>query len=65
MKKKIKPKKGLKVPFPMTRTFLPEKGEKVVWSSYWVRRLNEGAIELVEDSKIKKDFPIDKTEVES
>lgn len=48
---KIRPKDGLKVPKPLSTTFLRAEGEDVEQTSYWIRRINEGAVELVEESE--------------
>tara|TARA_R110000803_G_scaffold162194_1_gene225793 strand:+ start:7696 stop:7938 length:243 start_codon:yes stop_codon:yes gene_type:complete len=49
---KIKPaSEGLKVPFPMSRNFLKEKGQTVEKSGYWIRRLKEGCVVICKEEK--------------
>lgn len=50
---KIRPKKGLKVP-KLDGTFLKDDGELVKKNSYWVRRLNDGDVELVVEKSLPK-----------
>lgn len=52
MKIKIKPsKEGLKVVKPDTNRDLDPQGEVVEQSSYWLRRLAEGDVVLIEEMK--------------
>lgn len=47
---KVKPAKGVKVRDPKTMKHIPEEGINVEESSYWIRRLNAGDIELVKEN---------------
>lgn len=49
-RQEIKPAKGSSVLNPKTGAPLKEKGERVIWGSYWDRRLAEGSIVLVKGS---------------
>jgi len=40
----VKPAKGLQVPDPALRDFLPKEGRKVIPSEYWTRRLLDGDV---------------------
>ncbi len=40
----LKPAPGLKVRDPKTKKHLPEEGKEVSSSSFWLRRLAEGAV---------------------
>tara|TARA_Y100000310_G_scaffold243676_1_gene248268 strand:- start:35799 stop:36011 length:213 start_codon:yes stop_codon:yes gene_type:complete len=61
---KVMPKEGIKVPYPMERRFLPEKGAEVPASSYWIKRLNEGDIIEVKD-EAKKEVKKTKTKTKT
>jgi hypothetical protein len=56
MKIKIKPADGLKVRDPFRGDFLPQDGRLVDRNSYWIRRLNEASVTLVEDAKPTEKF---------
>jgi len=43
----IRPVPGRKVRVPYTRSFLPEGGARMPHEQYWLRRLQEGDVELV------------------
>lgn len=47
----LKPKDGLNVPNPLTKLNLNKDGEPVVMSTYWVRRLKDGDVVEVKESK--------------
>jgi hypothetical protein len=47
-RQKIKPAKGASVLNPRTGKPLNKKGERVIWTQYWDRRLAEKSIILVE-----------------
>lgn len=49
-RQEIKPAEGASVLNPKTGQPLKEKGERVIWGSYWDRRLAEGSIVLVKGS---------------
>ncbi len=55
MQKFLVPKKGVKVPFPLSRKFLKESGQLVEMSSYWIRRIKDGD---VLEGEIKKENPV-------
>ena len=42
----VKPKKGLKILRPDTRTVLSEVGEHVPKTSFWLRRLKQGDVSV-------------------
>jgi len=69
MKIRIRPKEGLKVPYPMSKRFLNPEGEEVERSSYWIRRLRDKDVEEVQVEKPKpapkKNKSTKKMEVES
>lgn len=69
MKFKLRPKKGVKVPYPMSQRMLSEDGEEVSRSSYWLRRIKDGDVEEVLEPKAKasnkKSRSTKKMEVES
>lgn len=44
---KVKPKPGLKVLWPEDRRELKAEGEDVPRTSYWLRRIKAGDVELV------------------
>jgi hypothetical protein len=48
MKIKIKPVEGNKVRDPYRSDVLPQDGREVERNSYWIRRLKEGSVTLVE-----------------
>ena len=50
----IKPVSGVTVRDPETLEPLSESGEKKPQNGYWLRRLNDGDIEVVEQQKKKK-----------
>lgn len=50
----IKPASGVTVRDPETLEPLSENGEKKPQNGYWLRRLNDGDIEVVEQQKKKK-----------
>ncbi|OCG27188.1 DUF2635 domain-containing protein [Gilliamella sp. HK2] len=50
----IKPSSGVTVRDPETLEPLAESGELKPKNSYWLRRLNDGDIEVVEQAKKKK-----------
>ena len=54
----VKPKPGCVVVHPMTSRNpqlrrLADEGEEVTWNSWWQRRFDEGALEIVEPEKKK------------
>lgn len=51
---KIKPKSGLKIRDPFHADFLPDNGRDVQKNSYWIRRLKEGSVTLVEEAQPAK-----------
>lgn len=53
---KIKPKNGKQLRFPGIKRFLNVDGEFVEWSSFWMRRLNDGDIEIISDEVEEKKF---------
>ena len=57
MKIKIKPKDGLKVVHPDSKRAIAAEGEEVVQSSYWLRRLADGDVLLVEQKEETKAQP--------
>lgn len=61
MKEKIfvKPKDGKRVIDPATKRVLPSEGASVEKTSYWMRRLANGEIEIVQQSA-----PVAKPKVE-
>ncbi len=50
---KVMPAPGLKVRHPLTMQFLKPEGEEVTNSSYWMRRLKDGDVVPVPESKPK------------
>lgn len=48
----LKPKEGLLVRDEKTKQILPVEGRIVEMSTYWVRRLKDGDVVLVENAKI-------------
>lgn len=53
----LKPKKGLRVLKPGTKTPLAAEGEIVDDSSFWKRRLAAGEVEIVKEEEPKKEVP--------
>lgn len=51
MKIKIKPAAGMKVIKPDSKLALKSEGEEVIQDSYWLRRLADGDVLLMEDDK--------------
>lgn len=49
----IAPKKDLKVPYPAKKRFLDPAGEEVERSPYWIRRIADGDVHLVEPKEEK------------
>ena len=45
---------GLVVLDPASLRPVPEEGAVVPWNSYWQRRVNEGGLVVVDDSKPKR-----------
>lgn len=58
MKIKIKPKEGLKVVHPDTKRAISAEGEEVEQTSYWLRRLAEGDVLLIEQKEEQKAQPV-------
>lgn len=50
----VKPKAGLSVPNPDTGKHLPEAGERVVYGSFWMRRLKYGEITVSDKKPVEK-----------
>ena len=46
---RVKPKGGLLVRNPIDRKPIPKEGIEVPRNAYWVRRLNFGEVELIEE----------------
>ncbi|MFC0384337.1 DUF2635 domain-containing protein [Muricoccus vinaceus] len=44
----VKPARGMQIPDPDLRDFLPAEGREVVPSEYWTRRLADGDVRKVE-----------------
>jgi hypothetical protein len=44
----VKPMPGFVVLDPYSLRRVPEEGAIVPWNSYWVRRVNEGSLKVVE-----------------
>lgn len=44
----VKPAKGCKVRDPNTMAFLPDEGEEKPRSTYWLRRIRMGDVDVVE-----------------
>lgn len=57
MKIKVKPKEGLKVVHPENGRALAAEGAEVEQSSYWLRRLAEGDVVLLEEKEEQKAQP--------
>lgn len=57
----LKPKKGLRVLKPGTKTPLDRDGEIVDESSYWKRRIAAEEVEFVEQKEEKKEFKKEKS----
>lgn len=53
----VKPKAGLKIPYPGTRNFLPATGASVPRNHYWIRRLRDGDVIQVEAASPAKVEP--------
>lgn len=51
MKICIKPKDGLKIVKPETGLHLKAEGEHVIQSTYWLKRLAEGDVILIEEKE--------------
>lgn len=51
----VKPKTGLKIPDPALLDYLPEDGREVESSAYWIRRLRDGDVIEVQDTKSHDD----------
>ncbi|MFV8192381.1 DUF2635 domain-containing protein [Acinetobacter soli] len=51
----VKPKTGLKIPDPALLDYLPEDGREVESSAYWIRRLRDGDVIEVQDTKSDED----------
>ena len=51
----VKPKTGLKIPDPALLDYLPEDGREVESSAYWIRRLRDGDVLEVQDTKSHDD----------
>lgn len=47
----VKPKEGLLVRDEKTKQILPIEGKVVEMSTYWVRRLKDGDVELVKNAE--------------
>ena len=47
----VKPKQGCKVVDPMSLRVVPNEGAEVPWNSYWMRRVAEGSLNVVEAKK--------------
>lgn len=54
MKIHIMPAKGKKVRRPDTKEFLSENGELVEKSSFWVRRLQDQDVVLIQPQEVKE-----------
>lgn len=48
IKLKVRPAEGLQIRHPLTMAILPKDGMIVEQDSYWVRRLKDGDVVLVE-----------------
>ena len=57
MKIFIKPKEGLKVVKPETAQHLKAEGEHVEQSTYWLKRIAEGDVTLIEEKEQKQESP--------
>jgi hypothetical protein len=49
MKIRVKPKEGLVVRDPKTKKALPKDGALVEETSFWIRRINDGDVSLIQD----------------
>jgi hypothetical protein len=47
----VKPKTDLKIMKPETATFLNSEGELVLQTSYWLRRISDGDVILIEQKE--------------
>lgn len=47
---KVKPRAGFVIRDPDLHDFLPEEGREVPAADYWIRRLGDGDVVLVDDS---------------
>ena len=47
----VKPAKGVKVRHPYTRKHIKEEGEPVEKNHYWIRRIEEGDVKMVDMKK--------------
>jgi len=62
----VKPEPGFKVWNPKSHSNLPDSGASVEKNTYWNRRLTEGGLELVDESKSvakKESIPVEKKTV--
>lgn len=46
----IRPRKGLKIADPTTGQYLPEEGQLMPRSGFWLRRLDDGDVEEVKQA---------------
>ena len=53
----LKPRKGLKVPRPLSQSYLPEKGAELPLTSYWVRRIQDGDVEVIKKASSSEEKP--------
>jgi hypothetical protein len=58
----IRPLKGLRIPHPLSRKELRQTGEWVERTTYWIRRLHQGDVEIVpeeivEVKNVEQDVP--------
>jgi hypothetical protein len=53
----VKPAKGLQVPDPELRDYLPKEGREVSPSEYWTRRLLDGDVKETEAPREPKAKP--------
>ncbi|TPG53267.1 DUF2635 domain-containing protein [Roseomonas nepalensis] len=43
----VKPARGMQIPDPELRDYLPKEGRKVTPSEYWTRRISEGDVKEI------------------
>jgi len=50
----VRPAPGLKIRDPLTRTHIPENGIEVVESYFWLRRVRDGDVNVVQSNQAEK-----------
>lgn len=49
----VKPVAGVCVRDPATRQIIPAEGARVEFSTFWSRRIKEGAIVVIQETQVK------------